>query len=52
LRKGTLIAQDPAGYDDLELEDEKDAMLTGALQKQPMTLYMAIIICSIGTAVQ
>lgn len=50
-----IDCQDLAGYEDLELEeDERDATRTEVLQKwkQPMALYMAIIICSIGTAVQ
>lgn len=49
-----IDCRDLAGYEDLELEDERDATRTEVLQKrkQPMALYMAIITCSIGTAVQ
>ena len=55
LRKGTLIAQDPARYEDPELEeDERDAIGTEVLQKWklPMALYIAITMCFIGAAVQ
>lgn len=56
LKKGALVAQDPAGYQNLpELnEDEKDALYTEITKKwaHPFLLYMTVAVCSIGAAVQ
>lgn len=56
LKKGALVAQDPAGYQSLpELsEDEKHAFYTEVTKKwsHPFKLYMTVAVCSIGAAVQ
>ncbi|KAL9115161.1 MAG: hypothetical protein Q9227_000955 [Pyrenula ochraceoflavens] len=55
LKKGALIARDPANWEDLELEDdERQALRTETLHrwKHPILLYVTIFICSIGAAVQ
>jgi hypothetical protein len=55
LKKGALIAQDPSAYEEVELDDdERDAIRLEVLRKwkQPNALYMTIVICSIGAAVQ
>ena len=56
LKKGALIAQNPAGFDSLEelAEDERAALRTEVLHKWKHTaqLYMTVIVCSIGAAVQ
>lgn len=56
LRKGALIAQNPANYENLDIleEDEKDALRFEVDHKwrHPLQLYITIIICSIGAAVQ
>lgn len=56
LKKGALVAQNPAGFDELEeLEpDEKEALRKEVLNKwvHPWQLYVTIIVCSIGAAVQ
>lgn len=56
LRKGALIAQDPANFENVEgLEEvERDAIRNEVLHKwhQPRPLYYTIILCSIGAAVQ
>lgn len=56
LKKGALIAQNPASFeamDELD-EDEKTALRRETTHKwsQPRTLYLTIILCSIGAAVQ
>jgi hypothetical protein len=55
LRKGALIAQDPDAYEGVEFEDdERNTIRAEVLRKwkQPVALYMTIIVCSIGAAVQ
>ncbi|KAK6513518.1 hypothetical protein TWF281_005141 [Arthrobotrys megalospora] len=56
LRKGALVAQEPGNYEQVvELDEaEKQALKDEAehIYKQPMALYISIIVCSIGAAVQ
>ncbi|PHH85973.1 hypothetical protein CDD83_10910 [Cordyceps sp. RAO-2017] len=59
LRKGALVAQDPTGYEDITgdealTEDEVEALRNEVLNKWriPRLLYLTIITCSIGAAVQ
>lgn len=55
LKKGALVAQDPANYENLDLsEDEKNALRIEVTRKwkHTTTLYVTIIVCSIGAAVQ
>lgn len=56
LKKGALVAQDPASFEAVhELdEDEKIALRREITHKwsQPRVLYVTIILCSIGAAVQ
>jgi hypothetical protein len=56
LRKGALVAQDPGYFEQLdELSSaEIDALRNETLHKwrQPRALYMTVILCSIGAAVQ
>ena len=59
IQKGALVAQDPANYEDLTgefalSEEETTALRSEVLHKwhQPRTLYLTIITCSIGAAVQ
>jgi len=59
LRKGALVAQDPSNYEDIDgpealLEDEKAAIRKEIEHKWrlPARLYLTIITCSIGAAVQ
>lgn len=55
LKKGALVAQDPGNYENLDLaEDEKAALRTEVTRKwkHPTILYVTIIVCSIGAAVQ
>lgn len=55
LKKGAMVAQDPANFENLDLEeDEKDASCIEVTRKwkHPMRLYVTIVICSIGAAVQ
>jgi len=59
LRKGALVAQDPASYESIsgpeKLDDvEIEALRNEALYKWrvPRLLYLTIITCSIGAAVQ
>ncbi|KAK6332852.1 hypothetical protein TWF696_002873 [Orbilia brochopaga] len=56
LRKGALIAQDPGNFEQLpELADDERRVLTDEAEhiyRQPMALYLSIIVCSIGAAVQ
>lgn len=55
-KRGALIAQNPAGYSELEEldNDEKDALANEMANKwsHPMMLYATIIICSIGACTQ
>lgn len=56
LKKGALIAQDPANFENLTLldEQEKETLRHEATHRwsHPLALYFTIIICSIGAAVQ
>ena len=56
VKKGALIAQDPAGFEQVQSlqEDEREALRFEAAHKwkHPMALYFTIIVCSIGAAVQ
>jgi hypothetical protein len=59
LRKGALVARDPTNYEDItgseELDDnEIEALRDEVLHKwrQPTALYITIVLCSIGAAVQ
>lgn len=55
LQKGALVAQDPGNFERMDLEeDEKDALRTEITHKwkHPKRLYITIIVCSIGAAVQ
>ena len=56
LQRGALVAQNPSGFESLkELTDEEKEHLRVELShkwKHPRALYMTIIICSIGAAVQ
>lgn len=59
LRKGALVAQDPTGYEDIvgaeALDDcEIEALRNEVLHKWriPKVLYLTILTCSIGAAVQ
>ncbi|EXJ94954.1 hypothetical protein A1O1_00072 [Capronia coronata CBS 617.96] len=55
LRKGALVAQDPANYESLDLEeDEKEALRIEVTRKwkHPLSLYVTVVICSLGAAVQ
>ena len=56
LKKGALVAQDPPSFEMIEELDEDDRV---ALRReithkwsQPRVLYLTIILCSIGAAVQ
>ena len=56
LKKGAIVAQNPGGFDEMEeiSEEEKDALRFEVTNKwrHPSKLYITIIICSIGAAVQ
>ncbi len=59
LRKGALVAQKPHDYEDIEgaeaLDDEEvESLRSEVLRKwhQPLALYITIITCSVGAAVQ
>ncbi|KAF7189925.1 putative polyol transporter 6 [Pseudocercospora fuligena] len=56
LKKGALIAQDPANFENLEVldEHEKEFLRYEATHRwsHPLALYVTIIVCSIGAAVQ
>lgn len=56
LQKGALVAQDPPSFETIQELDENDKI---PLRRevthrwsQPRVLYLTIIICSIGAAVQ
>lgn len=58
-RKGALVAQNPQGFEDIDgpealTEEEKAALRFEILHKWrlPWKLYLTIITCSIGAAVQ
>ncbi|KFY25018.1 hypothetical protein V493_04885 [Pseudogymnoascus sp. VKM F-4281 (FW-2241)] len=59
LKKGALVAQDPENYEDItgehaltdiEIEDLRNEVLHK--WRHPRTLYITILVCSIGAAVQ
>jgi hypothetical protein len=59
LQKGALVAQDPTNYEDItgeyaltevEIEDLRNEVLHK--WRHPKTLYLTIVLCSIGAAVQ
>ena len=56
LKKGAIVAQNPAGFEDMEeiSPQEKDVLRFEVTHKwkHPVRLYVTIIICSIGAAVQ
>jgi hypothetical protein len=56
LKKGALVAQDPSGFDGIEmlLEEDKQHLRyeKDHKWKHPLQLYVTIIVCSIGAAVQ
>jgi hypothetical protein len=56
LQKGALVAQDPGNFEQVhELNSgELDALRNETLHKwrQPRALYMTVILCSVGAAVQ
>lgn len=56
LKKGALIAQDPASFESIDMlePDEREALRFEAAHKwrHPLALYFTIIVCSIGAAVQ
>jgi hypothetical protein len=56
IKRGALIAQDPAGFESLNVlsEEEKEAIRFEADHKwkHPLRLYFTIVVCSIGAAVQ
>ncbi|MCJ1364975.1 hypothetical protein MMC16_004093 [Acarospora aff. strigata] len=56
MRKGALVARDPPNFEAIdELEDfEREALRNEFLHKwrQPRSLYVTVILCSVGAAVQ
>ena len=56
LKKGALVAQNPGNFENVESleEEEKDALRFEVAKKwkHPMKLYVTVIVCSIGAAVQ
>lgn len=56
LQKGALVAQDPKNFEQVdELNaDEREALRNETLHKwrQPRALYVTVILCSVGAAVQ
>jgi hypothetical protein len=56
LKKGALVAQNPAGFDGIEMlvEEDKNHLRyeKDHKWKHPLQLYVTIIVCSIGAAVQ
>lgn len=59
LRKGALVAQDPTCFEDIQGAEALDEAEIYALKREithkwsvPRTLYLTIITCSIGAAVQ
>lgn len=56
LKKGALVAQDPARVENIEMleEEEKQHLRYEKAHKwkHPLQLYITIIVCSIGAAVQ
>ncbi|KAF8578406.1 hypothetical protein K439DRAFT_1663739 [Ramaria rubella] len=56
LHKGALIAQDPPAFEAIPelVPEERDALRNEVLHKwrQPKALYLTVILCSVGAAVQ
>ena len=55
LKKGALLARDPAAFEDQELDDDEKEVLRIEIArkwKHPFKLYFTIVVCSIGAAVQ
>ena len=56
LQRAALVAQDPVSFEQVsELEEhERDALRNEVLHKwrQPLSLYVTVILCSVGAAVQ
>ncbi|KAJ4271627.1 hypothetical protein NW762_000332 [Fusarium torreyae] len=59
IRKGALVAQDPTGYEDIEGDEKLNDQEIQALRDEilhkwrvPFVLYLTVITCSIGAAVQ
>jgi MFS family permease len=56
LKKGALVAQDPGHFEDVEglEDDEKEVLRNEVIHKwrQPKALYLTVILCSVGAAVQ
>ena len=56
LKRGALVAQNPPAFEQIaELEEaERDALRNEVLHKwrQPRSLYLTVILCSVGAAVQ
>lgn len=55
LKRGALVAQNPGGYESLDLSDEEKEALRMEITKKwhhPMKLYITVAVCSIGAAVQ
>lgn len=56
IKKGALVARDPANYESIGMldEEEKEALRYEIAHKwrHPFALYVTIVICSIGAAVQ
>ncbi|KIX09118.1 uncharacterized protein Z518_00196 [Rhinocladiella mackenziei CBS 650.93] len=56
LKKGALVAQNPSEYENIAVltDEERDALRTEVTKKwsHPWKLYMTVIVCSIGAAVQ
>lgn len=56
LQRGALVAQNPPAFEEVaELDEaERDALRNEVLHKwrQPRALYITVILCSVGAAVQ
>lgn len=56
LKKGALVAQDPSRFNEIEMleEEEKQHLRFEKAHKwkHPLQLYVTVIVCSIGAAVQ
>ena len=55
LKRGALVAQNPGGYESMNLaDDEKEALRIEVTKKwrHPLKLYVTVAVCSIGAAVQ
>ncbi|KAF8527257.1 hypothetical protein JB92DRAFT_2868261 [Gautieria morchelliformis] len=56
LRKGALVAQNPPAFESIEGldENEREALRNEVVHKwsQPRALYLTVILCSVGAAVQ